>query len=432
MSNSIVIKWVHGREILDSRGNPTVEVDVHLSNGILGRSAVPSGASIGKHEAVELRDKDPSRFDGAGALQAISNVEKFLGPAVLGMSPFDQKSVDLNLTAVDGTPDKSRLGGNSVLGVSMAVAHAAANSTGTPLYRYLAGSNPVLLPIPLLNILNGGKHAENSVDFQEFMVVPAGIPDFSRALQAGTEVYQALKRLLKSQGHSTNVGDEGGFAPSLTTTRSALESLNQAIGEAGYESGKEIFLALDVAATELYQNGRYLLTKERMSLTSADLVSFYQELVEEFPIVSIEDGMAEDDWDGWCELMRSVGGKVQLVGDDLFTTNTERIQKGIDLDAANAVLIKPNQIGTLTETFAAIELSKHAKWGVVMSHRSGETEDTTIADLAVATGSGQIKCGAPARSERVAKYNRLLRISEELGSDRRFPDPREYYWGANR
>ena len=420
MTRAVTIEAVRGREILDSRGNPTVEVDVRLSDGALGRAAVPSGASTGRHEAVELRDGDAGRFGGAGVLKAVANVNGRLGPAVVGHSPFEQGPIDGVLRALDGTPDKARMGANAILGVSLAVAHAAAASRREPLYRYLGGEHPGALPVPMLNILNGGKHAQDSADIQEFMVVPAGAPTFGDALRAGAEVYQALKRLLRAGGHATNVGDEGGFAPSLPANRRALEVVNEAIVEAGYRPGVDVSLALDVAATELYEDGRYVLPREGVAFTAQEMVEWYAGLVADFPIVSIEDGLAEDDWDGWALLSSRLGDRVQLVGDDLYTTNTDRIRRGIDAKASNAVLIKLNQIGTLTETLEAVELTRQAGWGIVISHRSGETEDTTIADLVVATGVGQIKTGAPARSERVAKYNRLLRIAEELGTDGRY------------
>ena len=409
---------VRAREILDSRGNPTVEVDVRLSDGAFGRAAVPSGASTGQYEAVELRDGDPSRFGGVGVRTAVENVNRRLALAVSGVSAHDQGTVDHRLLDADGTPDKSAMGANAVLGVSLAVAHAAAASSGVPLYRHLGAG--VTLPVPMLNILNGGKHAQDSTDIQEFMVAPAGIESFSDALRAGAEVYQALKRLLRSGGHGTNVGDEGGFAPSSLTNRQALEVVHEAISAAGYRPGVDIFLALDPAASEFYHDGKYVLTREGTSLNSEEMVAFWEGLCSDFPIISLEDGMAEDDWEGWSALTARLGGKVQLVGDDLFTTNTQRIQRGIDTKAANSVLIKLNQIGTLTETLAAVNMSAAAGWTNVISHRSGETEDTTIADLAVALDAGQIKTGAPARSERVAKYNRLLRIEEELGADARY------------
>ena len=418
MSTAVTIADVHAREILDSRGTPTVEVDVRLSDGAFGRAAVPSGASTGRYEAVELRDGEPGRFGGAGVQTAVSNVNQRLALAVTGISPHDQEMVDHRLLDADGTPDKSAMGANAILGVSLAVAHAAAASTGVPLYRHLGGG--VTLPVPMLNILNGGKHAQDSTDIQEFMVAPAGIDNFSDAVRAGAEVYQALKRLLRSGGHGANVGDEGGFAPSSLTNRQALEVVHEAISAAGYRPGVEVFLALDPAASEFYHDGKYVLTREGASLSSEEMVAFWEGLCAEFPIISIEDGMAEDDWEGWSALTARLGDRVQMVGDDLFTTNTQRIQRGIDTHAANSVLIKLNQIGTLTETMAAIHLAEDAGWTNVISHRSGETEDTTIADLVVATSAGQIKTGAPARSERVAKYNRLLRIAEELGGSARY------------
>ena len=412
------IAEVRAREVLDSRGNPTVEVDVRLSDGAFGRAAVPSGASTGRYEAVELRDGDKERFGGAGVRTAVDNVTRRLALAVVGLSPNDQETVDHRLLDADGTPDKSAMGANAILGVSLAVAHAAAASSGVPLYRQLGGG--VTLPVPLLNILNGGKHAQDSTDIQEFMVAPVGIDSFSDALRAGAEVYQALKRLLRAGGHGTNVGDEGGFAPSSLTNRQALEVVHQAISAAGYRPGVDIFLALDPAASEFFHDGRYVLTRDGASLSSEEMVAFWEGLCNDFPIISIEDGMAEDDWDGWSALTARLGDRVQIVGDDLFTTNTERIRRGIDTHAANSVLVKLNQIGTLTETLAAVRMASDAGWTSVISHRSGETEDTTIADLAVALDAGQIKTGAPARSERVAKYNRLLRIEEELGADARY------------
>ena len=417
---SATIADVRAREVLDSRGNPTLEAEVGLSDGASGRAIVPSGASTGSHEAAELRDGDPARFRGAGVLRAVGNVVERIAPAVRGMSPFDQAGLDGRLLELDGTSDKSNLGANAILGVSLATAHAAAASRGQPLYRYLGEGDTSLLPVPLFNVLNGGKHAADSTDIQEFMLAPAGAPTYAEALRAGAEVYQALKRVLQAGSYSTNVGDEGGYAPSLPSNRSALAALVEAISLAGYAPGKDVFLALDVAASELFEDGRYALPREGAVYTSAELVAFYASLVDEFPIVSIEDGLAEDDWDGWVVLVERLGGRVQLVGDDLLTTSAPRIRRAIDLGAANALLVKPNQVGTLTETLEAMALTRDAGWGTVMSHRSGETEDTTIADLAVATSAGQIKAGAPARSERVAKYNRLLRIAEELGPQARF------------
>jgi enolase len=414
------LNGVRAREVLDSRGNPTIEVDVVLEDGSLGRAAVPSGASTGAHEAVELRDGDRTRFGGNGVLKAVSNVNDRIAPAVVGMSAFDQRAIDDALIGLDGTANKGGLGANAILGVSLAVAHAAAASRGVPLYRYLCPESPTLLPVPQFNILNGGRHAQGSTDFQEFMVVPLGMKTFRDAFRAGAEVYQALKDVLKGRGYSTNVGDEGGFAPSLPSNQDAVEAILAAIEAAGYRPGVDCFIGLDVAASELYEGGRYVLPREGVTLDSAQMVDYYAGWVASYPIVSIEDGMAEDDWEGWSLLMRKLGNRVQIVGDDLYTTNTTRIQRGIDERCTNSVLIKLNQIGTLSETLNAMEMARGAGWSNVISHRSGETEDTTIADLAVATGAGQIKTGAPARSERVAKYNRLLRIEEELGARARY------------
>jgi len=417
---SAVIVKVHAREILDSRGKPTLEAEVVLSDGTMGRAAVPSGASTGIHEAMELRDGDLHRYAGAGVLKAVSNVNECINPKLAGLSPFDQENIDTHLQSLDGTSDKSNLGANTVLAVSLAVAHAAAKSLGQPLYRYLGKENSNTLPVPMFNILNGGKHALNSTDIQEFMVVPTSAPNFAEALRAGAEIYQSLKNVLQGSGHSSHVGDEGGFAPSLPSTRDALDLLVTAITQAGYSPGRDIYLALDVAASELYRHGDYELKLEHATYTSNELVEFYVSLVNEFPIISIEDGMAEDDWEGWGLLTRKLGSTIQIVGDDLLTTNTTRIKRAIDENAANALLVKANQIGTLTETLQAMALAETAGWGLIISHRSGETEDTTAADLAVATNAGQIKSGAPARSERVAKYNQLLRIEQELGSRARF------------
>jgi enolase len=414
------IKSIKGRQILDSRGNPTVEVDVELVDGAVGRAAVPSGASTGSHEAVELRDGDPSKFQGKGVLKAVNNIKKIIAPAIVGMSALKQEAIDRTMIELDGTPNKGKLGANAILGVSLAVAHAAANSQGMPLYRYLGGEEAHLLPVPLMNILNGGKHAEDSVDLQEFMVVPAGAKSFAHALQIGSEVYHALKKVLKKRGANTSVGDEGGFAPRLATNREAVEVILSAIEAAGYKPGKDCFIALDPASTEFYKNGKYILAKEGVSYTSAEMVNYYSKLVEDYPIISIEDGMAEDDWAGWKLLNKKLGGKIQLVGDDLYTTNKERLSRGIKEHASNSILIKLNQIGTLSETLEVMNTAKKAGWTSVVSHRSGETEDTTISDLAVAMNSGQIKSGAPCRSERVAKYNRLLRIEEELGKKARY------------
>ena len=414
------ISNVRAREILDSRGNPTVEVEVQLSDGATGQAAVPSGASTGQHEALELRDGDSSRFNGLGVLKAVANVNEEIAAAVIGMDATDQATVDRTLIDLDGTPDKSRLGANAILGTSLAVAHAAASSLGVPLYRHLGGATATTLPVPMLNILNGGKHAADSTDFQEFMVVPAGATDFHHALRIGTEVYHALKAVLKDRGLNTNVGDEGGFAPSLSSNGEAVEAILAAIEQAGYQPGKDCFIALDPASTEFYQDGRYLLTREGLSLSSPEMVDYYARWASGYPIISIEDGMAEDDWEGWQFITRRLGDRITLVGDDLYVTNVDRLGRGIQLGASNAILIKLNQIGTLTETIAAVRMAHEAGWKAVVSHRSGETEDTTIADLAVGLNAGLIKTGAPARSERTAKYNRLLRIEEELGNQAGF------------
>ena len=415
-----IISAVKAREILDSRGNPTVEAEVALANGAWGRATVPSGASTGSHEALELRDGDEDRFQGKGVLKAVANINDTIGPAIIGLSALDQETLDRRLMELDGTADKSNLGANAILGASLAAAHAAARSRGLPLFRHLDGGTPKLLPVPMFNILNGGKHAQACTDFQEFMVVPCGVGTFSQAFRVGVEVYHTLKDVLKGRGLSTNVGDEGGFAPSLPSNKDALEAVLTAIEKAGYRPGRECYIALDVAASELYKDGRYVLEREGITVSSQELADFYARWVSDYPIISIEDGMAEDDWDGWRMLMDGVGARVQIVGDDLYTTNTRLIKRGIELKATNAVLIKLNQIGTLTETLEALGMAREAGWGTVISHRSGETEDTTIADLAVGTGAGQIKAGAPARGERVAKYNRLLRIEEELGEEAKY------------
>jgi len=413
------IERVTAREILDSRGNPTLEVEVELANGTIGRAAVPSGASTGKHEAVELRDGDKSRFGGRGVLRAVANVNEVIASEIIGTLATDQATVDHNLIQLDGTDNKSRLGANAILGASLAVAHAAANLLNMPLYHYLGGVT-FTLPVPMLNILNGGKHAAGSTDFQEFMVVPAGAASFSQAMQMGAEVYQALKKVLKDRGLNTNVGDEGGFAPALPSNNQAVEAVLAAIEKAGYKPGKDCFIALDPAASEFYKNKKYVLAREGVSLTSREMVEYYVKWVSQYPIISIEDGMAEDDWAGWQLITEKLGDKVLLVGDDLYVTNVNRLSKGIKLGASNAILIKPNQIGTLTETIAAVEIAQLAGWKAVVSHRSGETEDTTIADLAVGLNTGLIKAGAPCRSERTAKYNRLLRIEEELAENATF------------
>ena len=421
------IESVRAREILDSRGNPTVEVDVTLASGAHGRAAVPSGASTGAYEAAELRDGDRNRYGGKGVLTAVSNVEGELAAEVQGLSALDQPAVDAALIACDGTPNKQRLGANAILGVSLAVAHAAAAEVGLPLYRYLGGPSATTLPVPMFNILNGGKHAENSTDFQEFMVMPVGVATFSDALRAGSEIYQALKQTLHDRGLNTNVGDEGGFAPSLPSNANAVELILQAIEAAGYQAGKDVFIALDPASTELFQDGNYVLAREGRTLDSAGMVALWGDWLRRYPIVSIEDGMAEDDWSGWQQLTALAGTATQLVGDDLYVTNVERLARGVRERSSNSVLIKLNQIGTLSETLAAIEMAKRAGFTAVVSHRSGETEDTTIADLVVATGAGQLKNGAPARSERVAKYNRLLRIEEELGASARYAGRDAFY-----
>jgi enolase len=407
------ITRVKAREILDSRGNPTVEVEVQLADGTLGSAAVPSGASTGKYEALELRDGDKARYGGKGVLKAVANVNGDIAKRIIGLPADGQSSLDQALIELDGTPDKSRLGANAILGVSLAVAHAAANSQKNPLYRHLGGSSNIL-PVPMMNILNGGKHAENSTDLQEFMVMPVGAKTFSQALQMGTEVYHALKKVLKGKKMNTNVGDEGGFAPSLPSNKDAVEAILAAIETAGYKPGDDCYIALDPASSEFFDNGKYVLAREGKTLTSAEMVDFYVKWVHDYPIISIEDGMAEDDWEGWQLLTKKLGGKVQLVGDDLYVTNVSRLAKGIAAKASNSVLIKLNQIGTLTETIDAIKKAHQAGWTAVVSHRSGETEDTTIADLCVGLRTGQIKTGAPCRSERTAKYNRLLRIEEDL------------------
>ena len=418
---------VKAMEILDSRGNPTLEVEVELSDGTMGRAAVPSGASTGKYEAVELRDGDSSRFNGLGVLQAVTNVNKDIAAAIIGMLATDQVAIDHKLIELDGTADKSRLGANAILGTSLAVARAAANLLDMPLFRYLGRVATYTLPVPMMNILNGGKHALDSTDFQEFMVVPAGATSFRHALQIGTEVYHCLKDVLKDRGLNTNVGDEGGFAPSLSSNKQAIEAVLSAIEKAGYQPGKDCFIALDPAASEFYKGGQYILTREGTSLSTNEMIDYYVKWASNYPIISLEDGMAEDDWDGWQLLTEKLGNKVQIVGDDLYATNVNRLSKGIDLKASNSILIKPNQIGTLTETIAAIQMAQQAGWTAVVSHRSGETEDTTIADLAVGLNTGLIKAGAPCRSERTAKYNRLLRIEDELGQNASFAGMRAFY-----
>ncbi|HWI74019.1 MAG TPA: phosphopyruvate hydratase [Baekduia sp.] len=414
------IERVHARQILDSRGNPTVEVELALRSGATGRAAVPSGASTGEFEATELRDGGPA-YLGKGVTQAVGNVNGEIASAVTGLDATDQAGLDARLIALDGTPNKSRLGANAILGVSLAAAHAAAAEEGAPLWRYLGGEGAHVLPVPMMNVLNGGAHADNSVDFQEFMIVPVGATSFSEGLRYGAEVFHALKKTLHDKGLGTTVGDEGGFAPNLESNEAALELLVAGIEASGYRPGEDIAIALDPATSEIFGGGVYDLEHEGRKLSSDELASYWAELAGKYPILSIEDGMDEEDWDGWKTLTDKIGGTVQLVGDDLFVTNVERLKRGIDAGVGNSILIKVNQIGTLTETLAAISMARDAGYTAVMSHRSGETEDVTIADLAVATGCGQIKTGAPSRSDRVAKYNQLLRIEEALGSDATYP-----------
>jgi enolase len=414
------IKSIKASEILDSRGNPTIAATVVLDSGTIGSAAVPSGASTGKYEAIELRDGDKNRFNGLGVLKAVNNVNKDIAAALNGMEAGGQEAIDNIMIKLDGTADKSHLGANAILGASLAVAHAAANDARKPLYRYLNDTKTYTLPVPMLNILNGGKHATNSTDLQEFMVVPAGAKTFHDALRMGAEVYQALKKVLKDKGLNTNVGDEGGFAPSLPSNKAAVEAIIAAIEKAGYKPGKDCFLALDPASSEFYENGRYVLAREGVSFSSQEMVDFYVKWVNDYPICSIEDGMAEDDWEGWQLMTKKLGEKIHLIGDDLYVTNVNRLSQGIKTKASNAILIKLNQIGSLTETIAAISMAQKVGWKAVVSHRSGETEDTTISDLSVALNGGLIKTGAPCRSERTAKYNRLLKIEDELGANARF------------
>ncbi len=410
-----------GREILDSRGNPTIEADVILENGIMGRAAVPSGASTGQREAVELRDGDKSRYLGKGVLNAVAAVNGELGDAIVGMDASEQQAIDAKLIEIDGTDNKGRLGANALLAISMAAARAAANDADMPLYRYFGGEEATTMPVPMMNIINGGSHADNSVDFQEFMIIPVGAPNFTEAVRYGAEVFHALKSVLKERGMNTAVGDEGGFAPDLPSNESAIEVILEAIANAGFEAGKDIMLALDTASSEFFHDGKYVLESEGRSLSSEQLVALFESWVNKYPIISIEDGMDENDWNGWKLLTDRIGDRVQLVGDDLFVTNTSILAKGIEKNIANSILIKVNQIGTLTETFAAIDMAKKAGYTAVVSHRSGETEDTTIADLAVATSAGQIKTGSLSRSDRVAKYNQLIRIESELGDAAIYP-----------
>jgi enolase len=421
------IKSVKGREILDSRGNPTVEAEVALADGTVGVASVPSGASTGKYEAVELRDGDKSRYRGLGVLKAVEHVNTEIAPAIEGMSALKQTDIDQRLIKLDGTANKSRLGANAMLATSLAVARAAANFRHVPLYRYLGGTRATQLPVPMLNILNGGKHASGSVDFQEFMIVPVGAADFHKAIQMSSEVYHSLRKVLEDKRLSTNVGDEGGFAPQLSANKDALELILAGINRAGYEAGRDLFMALDPAASTFYQDGKYVLSREGVTLSPTEMIDYYVKLVSGYPIISIEDGLAEDDWANWSLLTARLGKKTQIVGDDLYATSMKRLEKGIGGKASNSILIKVNQIGTLSETLAVIKRAQEAGWTTIVSHRSGETEDTTIADLAVASNAGFIKSGAPCRSERLAKYNRLLRIEEELGKAAHYPGKKVLY-----
>jgi enolase len=428
-TNMSLIDLVYAREVLDSRGNPTVEVEVVLESGVVGRSIVPSGASTGAFEAVELRDGDKTRYLGKGVIQAVSNVNEIIAPELEGMDAFDQPGIDGLMLEIDGTPNKSKLGANAILGVSMAVARAAAEELGLPLFQYIGGVNAKQLPVPMMNIINGGAHADNNVDVQEFMILPVGATCFREGLRMGAEVFHSLKSVLASKGLACGVGDEGGFAPNLQSNREALELIVEAITKAGYTPGVDVMLGLDVAATELYDKtkGKYVLAGEGKELTPAEMVDFYADWVANFPIITIEDGMDEEDWDGWKLLTDKLGNTVQLVGDDLFVTNTERLSRGICSGVANSILVKVNQIGTITETLDAIEMAKRAGYTAVISHRSGETEDSTIADLAVAVNAGQIKTGAPSRTDRVAKYNQLLRIEEMVGDSARYCGLQSFY-----
>ncbi len=424
-----LIDDIIAREVLDSRGNPTVEVDVVLDDGSLGRAIVPSGASTGEHEAVELRDGDKSRYLGKGVKKAVENVNDKIAEELEGFDGYDQVALDRALIELDGTENKGNLGANAILGVSIAAAKAEADSLGVPLYRYLGGFNAKVLPTPMMNILNGGEHADNNVDIQEFMIMPVGAPNFSEALRMGAEIFHSLKDVLKKAGLNTAVGDEGGFAPNLESNEAAIQAILEAIGNAGYEAGKDVMLAMDVAASEMYdkETGKYNLKGEGKVLTADEMIAFYEDLVQKYPIISIEDGLDENDWDGWKRMTDALGKKIQLVGDDLFVTNTQRLKKGIEMGVANSILIKVNQIGTLTETFDAIEMAKEAGYTAIVSHRSGETEDTTIADLVVATNAGQIKTGSASRTDRIAKYNQLLRIQEYLGEDAVYAGKNAFY-----
>ncbi|MGN7384034.1 phosphopyruvate hydratase [Paenibacillus sp. SAFN-117] len=422
-----IIADVYAREVLDSRGNPTVEVEVALESGARGRAIVPSGASTGAYEAVELRDGDKSRYLGKGVQKAVDNVNSIIAPEIIGLDAIDQVAIDKKMIELDGTPNKAKLGANAILAVSMAVARAAAEALDVPLYTYLGGFNAKTLPVPMMNILNGGAHADNNVDVQEFMVLPVGAPSFKEALRIGTEIFHSLKSVLKEKGLNTAVGDEGGFAPNLASNEEAITTIISAIERAGYKPGVDVFLGMDVASTEFFKDGKYHLEGEGKSFTSAEFVDFLASWVEKYPITTIEDGCAEDDWDGWKLLTDKLGGKVQLVGDDLFVTNTSRLSDGIEKGVGNSILVKVNQIGTLTETFDAIEMAKRAGYTAVISHRSGESEDSTIADIAVATNAGQIKTGAPSRTDRVAKYNQLLRIEDQLGSVSQYGGKQAFY-----
>ncbi|MDR0271669.1 phosphopyruvate hydratase [Paenibacillus sp.] len=422
-----IISDVYAREVLDSRGNPTVEVEVYLESGAMGRAIVPSGASTGAHEAVELRDGDKSRYLGKGVLTAVKNVNELIAPEVIGMDALDQLGIDKLMINLDGTPNKGKLGANAILAVSMATARAAAEALDLPLYVYLGGFNAKQLPVPMMNIVNGGAHADNNVDVQEFMVLPVGAPSFKEALRTGAEIFHSLKSVLKSKGLNTAVGDEGGFAPNFTSNEDALSSIMEAIEKAGYKPGVDVFLGMDVASTEFFKDGKYHLEGEGKSFTSAEFVDLLASWVDKYPIITIEDGCSEDDWEGWKLLTEKLGDKIQLVGDDLFVTNTERLEKGINENIGNSILIKVNQIGTLTETFDAIEMAKRAGYTAVVSHRSGESEDSTIADIAVATNAGQIKTGAPSRTDRIAKYNQLLRIEDELAELAQYNGLKSFY-----
>jgi len=423
-----VIQKVHAREILDSRGNPTIEVEVTLLNGTVGRAAVPSGASTGEREAVELRDGDNKRYLGKGVTKAVGSVNNIIAQKITGMKSFEQVKIDDTIIKLDGTKNKSGLGANALLGVSMAVAHASAKYLKIPLYKYIGGVNAKTLPVPMMNIINGGRHADNTVDFQEFMIIPAGAKTFKEAIRCGVEIFHALKKVLHKKNYNTNVGDEGGFAPNLKSNEEALDVIVDAVNNSGYKIGKDVFLGLDVASSEMWKSGKYEFYKSHQpTKTSEQMVKFYEKLVKDYPIISLEDGMAENDWDGWKMLTDAIGKKIQLVGDDLFVTSAEILQKGIDKKIGNSILVKVNQIGTLTETLNAIELAKTNSYTCVISHRSGETEDTTISDIAVATNAGQIKTGSLSRTDRVAKYNQLLRIEEELGSAAVYPGVKAFY-----